>query len=90
MTKPLPLKIHDVFPDYAPIIRRTGVNGAVYFRLLIGCDGKVQSVTIISGPEALRQVTVDAVKQWIYRPYLVNGKPASVEMTTGITSSFGG
>ncbi|MBB5061382.1 outer membrane biosynthesis protein TonB [Granulicella aggregans] len=81
--------IHEVTPNYGTIIRRTGVNGAVFFRALVGCNGNVESVTIVSGPEALRQTTVDAVKQWTYRPYLIDGKKVSVDLSMGISESFG-
>ncbi|MBB5061042.1 outer membrane biosynthesis protein TonB [Granulicella aggregans] len=46
-------------------------------------------MTIVSGPEALRQETVDAVKQWTYRPYILDGRPVPVDLTMGISESLG-
>ena len=84
-----PLLVRKVTPDYGAVVRQTGINGAVTFRALIGCDGHVRAVTIVSGPEVLRQATVDAVKQWVYRPYLIDGRPVAVEVTEGISMNFG-
>jgi protein TonB len=44
----------------------------------------VVTVDAVSGPEILRQAAVDAVKQWTYRKYLINGQPAEVETTVTV------
>ena len=52
----------------------------------IGSDGTVQELSVISGPAALGEAALDAVKQWTYRPYVLNGNP--VDVSTVITVNF--
>jgi TonB family protein len=56
----------------------------VNLETIIGEDGKVKSVKAENGSEELRQSAVEAVKQWTYKPYLVNGVPTTVETTVGV------
>jgi periplasmic protein TonB len=58
----------------------------VVLRAVIGKDGSVQSVKVISGHPMLEQAAVDPVKRWSYHPYLQNGEP--MEMETQITANF--
>ena len=53
---------------------------------MIGRDGSVRQVKVIDGDRTLAKAATDAVKQWRYKPYLVNGQPADVE--TQITVNF--
>ncbi|MDR3772009.1 MAG: energy transducer TonB [Terracidiphilus sp.] len=53
---------------------------------IIGTDGAVNELHIVSGPQALQQAAVDTVKTWSYRPYLLNNQP--VEVTTQINVVF--
>lgn len=55
------------------------VGSAVVLRLLIGKEGQVSEVTGVAGPEALRGPAIDAVRQWKFEPYLLNGEPAEIE-----------
>lgn len=54
-------------------------RGSVVIKALINQTGDVESVELVSGHPMLVQAALDAVKQWKYRPYLLNGKPVSVE-----------
>ena len=58
-------------------------------RVILNPQGKVDRVEIISGPEALRQPILDAVRQWTYKPYLLNGKAVWVRTTVAMNISFG-
>lgn len=78
--------IHDVAPKYPPEAGRARIEGAVVLLAVIGKDGSVQDVRVESGLPLLAQAAVDAVKQWRYRPYLVNGEP--VEVDSRITINF--
>jgi protein TonB len=49
-------------------------------------DGKVKNVKVVSGPPLLRNAAIQAVKQWVYKPTLLNGKP--IEAETRITLNF--
>ena len=75
-----------VVPEYPRIAKLAGVQGDVQLHAIIGKDGAIQSLTVTSGPAMLQQAAVEAVQQWKYRPYMLNGQP--VEVDTVITVSF--
>jgi periplasmic protein TonB len=78
--------IHDVAPQYPPEAGRARIEGAVVLLAVIGKDGSVQDVRVESGLPLLAQAAIEAVRQWRYRPYLVNGEP--VEVDSRITINF--
>ena len=78
--------IKKVVPVYPLLARSAGIQGMVKFTALIGKDGKIQNVKLISGPPPLVDAASDAVKRWIYRPTLLNGQP--VEVITQINVNF--
>lgn len=78
--------IHDVPPTYPPEAGRTRIEGTVVLLAVIGKDGTVQDVHVESGLPVLAQAAIEAVKQWRYRPYLLNGEP--VEVDSRITINF--
>jgi len=78
--------IHDVAPTYPPEAGRARIEGTVVLLAVIGKDGSVQDVRVENGLPLLAQAAIDAVKQWRYRPYLVNGEP--VEVDSRITINF--
>jgi protein TonB len=64
----------------------TAVQGSVLLQALIGVDGGVQELRVISGPTILVSAARQAVQQWRFKPYLVNGKP--VETYARVTVNF--
>ena len=78
--------IHDVTPLYPPEAGRKRVEGTVVLMAVIGKDGTVRDVRVESGLPLLAQAAIDAVKQWRYKPYLLNGEP--VEVDSHITINF--
>jgi protein TonB len=66
------------------------VSGTVVMHVIIGTDGLVKSVEPLSGAEILRQPVMDAVKQWTYKPYLLNGRPVEVSTTVTINIQLNG
>jgi protein TonB len=56
----------------------------VHLSAIIGMDGTVQELTVLDGPAELTQSAMDAVKQWVYRPTLLNGNPVQVQTTIDI------
>jgi protein TonB len=78
--------IHNVPPQYPPEAGRARVEGTVVLTAVIGTDGSVKDVRVESGLPMLAQAAIDAVKQWRYKPYLVNGEP--VEIDSRITINF--
>jgi protein TonB len=80
------LLIHQVTPKYPPLARQTRIQGTVVLQAVIGKDGTVQNLHVLSGHPMLTQAAMDAVKQWRYKPYYVNGEP--VEADTQINVNF--
>lgn len=78
--------LYRVEPDYPEAARRQNIQGSVVLEVRIGADGSVQDVRVASGPPLLAQAASDAVKQWKFKPHLVNGSP--VEMQTMVTLNF--
>lgn len=78
--------IHDVAPQYPPEAGRARIEGTVVLMAVIGADGSVKDVRVESGLPILAQAAMDAVKQWRYRPYLLDGEP--VEVDSRITINF--
>lgn len=78
--------IHDVPPQYPPEAGRERIEGTVVLLAVIGTDGCVQDVQVVSGLPILAQAAIEAVKQWRYKPYLSNGVP--VEIDSRITINF--
>jgi TonB family protein len=73
-------------PVYPAEAKDSHIEGAVVLRTFVATNGSVRSVRAISGPPKLVQAAEDAVKQWKYDPYLVNGKP--VPVSTQVTVDF--
>lgn len=80
------LMIHRVQPSYPPDARRARIQGTVVLFAVIGKDGTVQELKLVSGHPMLVDETMRVVKQWRYKPYMLNGVPVEVE--TQITVSF--
>lgn len=75
-----------VAPVYPTIAKTTGIHGTVRFTATIGKDGRIENLKLLSGPTVLADSAAAAVKQWIYRPTLLNGEP--VEVVTQIDVAF--
>jgi len=73
-------------PAYPPEAKAARVQGTVTFEALIGKDGTVQNLHLLSGHPLLVQAAMQAVQQWVYKPTLLNGQP--VEITTTIDVNF--
>jgi len=80
------LLIKAVPPKYPDAARNAGIQGVVVLKALIDKDGNVEDVTLISGHSWLAPAAIDAVKQWKYKPFLLNGEPVWVE--TQVTVNF--
>jgi len=78
--------VYDVAPKYPPEAGRGRIEGTVVLMAVIGKDGTVRDVRVESGLPLLAEAAIEAVKQWRYRPYLLNGDP--VEVDSQITINF--
>jgi protein TonB len=79
-----PQKVHDVAPVYPPIAQAAGINGVVIIEAVIAQDGSVQEARVLRSAPLLDQAALAAVRQWVYRPTLLNGVPVSVIMTVTV------
>ena len=78
--------LHKVQPIYPPIARQARVQGAVELRAIISKNGTIENLVVVRGHPMLSAAAIEAVRQWRYRPYLLNGEPVEVE--TEITVNF--
>ncbi|MGA2217433.1 MAG: TonB family protein [Terracidiphilus sp.] len=77
-------------PHYPLEAKQAGVSGTVVLSAVIGIDGTVQELSVVSGPKLLQQAALDAVKTWHYRPYLVDNQPVEVKTTVNVIFTLGG
>lgn len=80
------LLIRKVQPAYPPLARQARIQGSVLLQAEISKDGTIQNLRLISGHPMLAPAAIEAVKQWRYKPYILNGEPVEVE--TQITVNF--
>jgi periplasmic protein TonB len=78
--------IYRLQPMYPILARQARIQGTVELRAVISKSGTIENLTIIRGHAMLVTAAVEAVKQWRYRPYLLNNEPIEVE--TDITVNF--
>jgi periplasmic protein TonB len=75
------LMIHKVEPAYPPLARAARVQGDVVLSAVIDANGQIQNLQLVSGHPMLVPAAIAAVRQWRYKPYLLNGQPVEVETT---------
>jgi protein TonB len=78
--------VHQVKPLYPPLARQARIQGAVLLQAIIGKDGSIENLRLVSGHPMLAPAAIEAVRQWWYRPYTLNREP--VEVQTEITVNF--
>ncbi len=71
-------------PVYPPQAKQDRVQGTVQLQVVIDIEGHVAEVSVLAGPDALVASAVEAVKQWVYRPTLLNGEPVKVQTTVDV------
>jgi protein TonB len=78
--------IRRVEPQYPAIAKQIHLEGVVVLNAIISREGNIERVDVASGPGVLALAAREAVRQWKYRPYFLNGEPVEVE--TQITVNF--
>ena len=73
-------------PVYPPDAKKKRIQGKVVLKAEIGKDGHVENLNVVSGPNELQQSAMDSVRQWVYKPFLLNGEPVNV--ITKITVNY--
>lgn len=80
--------VNRVQPSYPPLARQTRISGTVKLHAIIGKDGTVQQLQVVSGHPLLVQSALDAVRQWRYQPTLLNGDPVEVDTEIDVIFSL--
>src|SRR5271166_3425285 len=84
------LLIYKVQPTYPPLARQARVQGSVVLQAVIDKDGSIKDLTVTSGHPMLIQAALDAVRQWRYKPYYLNGEPVLVQTTINVNFQLSG
>jgi protein TonB len=71
--------IYRVQPEYPALARQVRIQGLVVLRAIISRDGTIENLQALSGHPLLVPAALNAVRQWRYRPYVLNGEPVEVE-----------
>jgi TonB family protein len=82
--------LYQVSPLYPLIAKNAHISGTVVLDCIISTDGTVESLDYISGPPLLLKAAMDAVRQWRYKPVLVNGKPVRIISTVSVIFTLAG
>ena len=83
-------KLKTAWVEYPEEAKKKRVQGIVSFRAIIGRDGTIQRLTLIDGPPELVHAGEEAVKQWTYEPYVVDGHAMAVQLVLQIVFSLPG
>ncbi len=70
--------IRKIIPEYPPLARSARISGVVRLIGVIAKDGTIQNLQLVSGHPLLARAAMDAVRQWVYKPTLLNGMPVEV------------
>jgi periplasmic protein TonB len=81
--------VKQVTPVYPPIAKEAHVSGTVVLHAIIAKDGAVEKLQYVSGPPLLMASAMSAVKEWKYRPTMLNGQPVEVDTTVQVVFSLG-
>jgi protein TonB len=76
--------IYKVVPKYPPVAIAVRASGTVMLQATISRNGTIENLRVLGGPALLQQAALDAVKQWRYRPYVLDGQPVEVETTINV------
>lgn len=82
--------IYKVQPFYPPLARQARIQGSVLLRAIISRSGTIEDLSVISGHPMLVGAAIEAVRQWRYRPYILNDEPVEVETRVTVNFSLSG
>jgi protein TonB len=84
------LLIRRVQPNYPPLARQARIQGTVILHAVISKDGSITGLQLVSGHPMLAPAAIEAVKQWKYKPYLLNGEPVEVDTEVQVNFTLAG
>jgi protein TonB len=79
-----PRKVVDVAPVYPPVAAKAHVEGLVILEATIDVSGRVVNATVLRGVPVLDEAALEAVRQWVYTPTLVDGVPTPIILTVTV------
>ena len=82
--------VNQVKPQYPMIAKQARITGTVVLQATISKNGTIENLRVVSGHPMLIQAAMDAVRQWRYNPYQLNGEPVEVETTVNVNFTMGG
>ena len=77
-------------PKYPVDAKKAKIQGKVVLEAVISKDGGIENLRVLSGPKELQAPSLEAVRTWKYKPYLLNGDPVEVTTTINVIYSLGG
>ena len=80
--------LRSIAPVYPAVARENRIQGTVRLHVILATDGTVKELNVVSGDPALQTPALDAVRQWQYRPTLLNGMPVEVDTTIDVIFSL--
>ena len=84
------LLVRHVNPTYPPLARQARIQGVVVLQAQISKGGDIENLQLISGHPMLAPAAIEAVKQWKYKPYLLNGEPVEVDTQVQVNFTLSG
>jgi len=84
------LLVREVAPQYPTLARQARIQGTVVLQAVIGKDGTVQNLRVLNGHPMLVRAAMDAVRQWRYKPYYLNGEPVEVDTQINVNFTLSG
>jgi len=82
--------IRKVLPTYPTLARSARIQGSVVLQAVISREGAIENLRVVSGHPMLVPAAIDAVRQWQYRPYVLNNEPVEVETQVTVNFSLAG
>jgi protein TonB len=84
------LLIRRVQPNYPALARQARIQGTVILQAQISKTGDIENLSLVSGHPMLAPAAIEAVKQWKYKPYILNGEPVEVDTQVTVNFTLGG
>jgi len=84
------LLVRRVQPNYPPLARQARIQGTVVLHAVISKDGSIENLTLVQGHPMLAPAAIEAVRQWKYKPYLLNGEPVEVDTEVQVNFTLSG
>jgi len=82
--------VRKVLPTYPPLARSARIQGQVLLEATISKQGVIENLRLIAGHPMLVPAAIEAVRQWRYRPYVLNNEPVEVETQVTVNFSLAG